>query len=956
SSATTATLSLTLQAKHDGYQYYCKVKDSHGNSVNSNTVKITVGTPLKITTQPANFTGAAGSTATFKVVAQGDGLTYQWYYKKYGASSFVKSTLASGTKATYSMTVANRHDEWQYYCIVKDSYGNSVKSDTVKISVGSPLQIVSQSPQHMTVAVGDNLYIFVEAEDDVLTYQWYYKSATASGFSKSTAESGTTYRYSTEVQAKHDGWQYYCIVKDIHGNSIKSDVFTVSVGETSLRRDQNTPADVTGHIGEPAVFTVAAEGDGLTYQWYYKKAGSDTFAKSTLACAKTDTYSTTIQEKYDGWQYYCVVTDRYGSSLNSRVARLSVGNPLRITTDLNTNYCSAVGYPITFHVAAEGDGLSYQWYSTTADPDNYGYKPVPEASGKTDTFTHVLTEYDKSTSMRVYCVVTDSHGTSVQSYNPVVLVVPPMSITSQTEQARFDSEKGETVQLSVTAYGGDTNKTCQWHFIRKLGKQETDTEVDGEISNTYYGSSNATYTASLPGRYYCVITDGQGNSVTSEEITVVKKIYIITQPTGGSLTVAQPTVDMGLAYGGGLDPLTYQWYHDGNAIPDATDRMYSAAEAGSYYCIVRDAFGDSARTDTVQVTDERDMKVTRQPVGGALPTGSQGLYVDIAVTGGDGSYVYKFYRDGSLQSTKTVNYMYIHDAGQWYIVVQDGSGRSVQSNTFLVRPELQITQQPEGGNIESAGSSVALSVTAADGAPPYTYQWLKNGENISGATYRTYTAASAGNYSVKLTDSAGSWVISDTAVVTETLHITAEPEDKWIKATDSTTLSIGVSGGTGTVTCQWQKYNGSSWINFRTGASINVDGTQFGTYRCVVSDSAGAELISRSVTVAEDVLRIDQKKVVLEGGTQNPYRYYFHVTGGAGGYYSERVYVYTYNWFNWTGELDRITDETGTWFVSSYCYGGDFKVVIHIMDTEGNYVRDFINCTESEIPNTYLHW
>ena len=39
-----------------------------------NTVKITVGTPLKITTQPSNYTGAVGSTAKLKVVAQSVGV------------------------------------------------------------------------------------------------------------------------------------------------------------------------------------------------------------------------------------------------------------------------------------------------------------------------------------------------------------------------------------------------------------------------------------------------------------------------------------------------------------------------------------------------------------------------------------------------------------------------------------------------------------------------------------------------------------------------------------------------------------------------------------------------------------------------------------------------------------------------------------------------------------------
>jgi len=96
---------MTLQDKHDGWKYYCVITDSHGKSVKSNTVKINVGTPLKITTQPVNYAGAVGSTAKFTVKAQGDGLTYQWYYKTPSATSFSKCTTAPGTTANYSIAV-----------------------------------------------------------------------------------------------------------------------------------------------------------------------------------------------------------------------------------------------------------------------------------------------------------------------------------------------------------------------------------------------------------------------------------------------------------------------------------------------------------------------------------------------------------------------------------------------------------------------------------------------------------------------------------------------------------------------------------------------------------------------------------------------------------------------------------------------------------------------------------
>ena len=46
----------------------------------SNVVTITVPQALAITTHPKNYTGAVGTKAVFKVVAQGTGLSYQLQY------------------------------------------------------------------------------------------------------------------------------------------------------------------------------------------------------------------------------------------------------------------------------------------------------------------------------------------------------------------------------------------------------------------------------------------------------------------------------------------------------------------------------------------------------------------------------------------------------------------------------------------------------------------------------------------------------------------------------------------------------------------------------------------------------------------------------------------------------------------------------------------------------------
>jgi hypothetical protein len=60
----------------------------------------------------------------------------------------------------------------------------------------------------------------------------------------------------------------------------------------------------------------------------------------------------------------------------------------------------------------------------------------------------------------------------------------------------------------------------------------------------------------------------------------------------------------------------------------------------------------------------------------------------------------------------------------------------------------------------NTGQQMAFSATA-EGTPPLTWQWLKNGVAIAGATNASYTVASAattdsGTYRARATNSAGS--------------------------------------------------------------------------------------------------------------------------------------------------------------------------------------------------------
>jgi len=88
---------------------------------------------LKITKQPVSVTVAEGKTATVTVQAQGDGLTYKWYYKNKGDSKFSLTDSFKGT--TYSVAMDSTRNGRQVYCVITDQYGNSVTTNTVTLKM-----------------------------------------------------------------------------------------------------------------------------------------------------------------------------------------------------------------------------------------------------------------------------------------------------------------------------------------------------------------------------------------------------------------------------------------------------------------------------------------------------------------------------------------------------------------------------------------------------------------------------------------------------------------------------------------------------------------------------------------------------------------------------------------------------------------------------------------------------
>ena len=130
SSVKTATYSATMSDKVKGRRVYCIVKDKYGKKVQSKTFLLRES--VSIVTQPKTVSVKKNATAKVSVKASGDGLKYTWYVKDAGAKKYTKSSI---TKSTYSVKMSTKVKNRLVYCVVKDKYGKTVKSTTVKLKM-----------------------------------------------------------------------------------------------------------------------------------------------------------------------------------------------------------------------------------------------------------------------------------------------------------------------------------------------------------------------------------------------------------------------------------------------------------------------------------------------------------------------------------------------------------------------------------------------------------------------------------------------------------------------------------------------------------------------------------------------------------------------------------------------------------------------------------------------------
>jgi hypothetical protein len=665
-----------------------------------------------ITAQPVGQTVNPGDDVLLSVTATGTDLTYAW--RKDGTA------LPSATASTLALDDILVSQEGNYDVIVSNASG-SVTSAVARVSVRHAPIIVGQ-PQNTTVCQGTTATFAVTATGTpAVAYQWRFGGTDLLNQTNATL-------MIANAQAANAGSYDVVITNELGTATSSAATLTVNASTTA------TPlVNVTNACPGTAVgFSTTAGGTGpTTYVW--RKDG-------TVLGETTSTLTIAAVAPADAGAYCVEVTGACGSVTNC--ATLTIASPLTITGQPQ-NVNGVQGNTATFSVTATPTSpLAFQWRYNGANLANGGQISGATSASLTISGLNVTNE-------GTFDVIVTSCSLSVTSQVALLNVRPITAV-------HFDFETvGQFTNNLPTTGNGGTDPLVPVAFEVGTGGVGNTRALDlltgnGSVSDAAFTAM--AYDFSAQGKILRGSVMFKLKAPTAND--TVMMIGFAGKPSrldSGDENVAF----MGVKLRSSAQPaLTYILEGRHKLFAGTTVNSLNATAAlttftaGNWYRL-------SLNLTNVKVTaaNSLDYGAVLQDMGanGTTP-GAIVSAIGSRVVNADMVNENSVFADIRFRETAGNDFM-----DNLSINTLDGPV------VFLAHPENQTVLQ---------GRPATLNAYI-DGTPPYTYQWLKNGADIPGATDWQYkiaavSAADGGSYALRVTGTNGVPVTSDAGVLTVT--------------------------------------------------------------------------------------------------------------------------------------------------------------------------------------------
>jgi len=354
----TNSMWVTITSSNIGRLYRCKITDSSGNVTYSQPGKIR-NDPVAVTTQPVDFHGVSGDTASFTVEAVGSGLSYQWQVSTNGGNTWGNSTAGGYSTNSMWVNVTDSNGGYRYRCKVTDSSGNVVYSEPGEIKLARETWTFTYDANGMRT----------QRASSSATYNYVYNG---SQLSQMTVDGNTLYfaydASSTPLSVTYNGTAYY------YATNLQGDI--TAILNTSGTAVVTYTYDAWGHIlsTSGSMANTLGTHNPLRYRGYVYDA------ETGLYYLQSRYYDPEMGRFISADAFVSTGQGLLGNNMfaycrNNPVSRKDASgtDDVSVTTDDNGNPFDDMGTSFGSGGAGGGGSSSSSNYATSYNPIDAGY-------------------------------------------------------------------------------------------------------------------------------------------------------------------------------------------------------------------------------------------------------------------------------------------------------------------------------------------------------------------------------------------------------------------------------------------------------------------------------------------------------------------------------------------------------------------------------------------------------